>query len=92
MSKFFLDFFNRQTNEIFLKVNPSFTLHLDRYWDSLQAAIWPRFELIFRMNIQSVRDCDPNKFNKSLAPHYVSLDQNSSLKNSPNILEFTSYV
>ncbi|PSN53047.1 Vacuolar protein sorting-associated protein 52 [Blattella germanica] len=45
---------------------------LDRYWDTLQAVIWPRFEYIFRLNIQSVKDCDPTKFNKEMGPHYVS--------------------
>lgn len=45
---------------------------LDKYWDSLQAIIWPRFELVFRLNIQSIHDCDPSKFNKELGPHYVS--------------------
>lgn len=44
-----------------------------RYWDSLQAVIWPRFELVFRLNIQSIHDCDPTKFNKELGPHYVSI-------------------
>lgn len=45
---------------------------LDRYWDDLQSVIWPRFEQIFRLNIQSIRDCDPTKFNKEMGPHYVS--------------------
>lgn len=45
---------------------------LDKYWDTQQATIWPRFEYIFRLNIQSIRDCDPTKFPKELGPHYVS--------------------
>ncbi|KAH8411967.1 hypothetical protein KR222_004316, partial [Zaprionus bogoriensis] len=45
---------------------------LDKYWDSLQAVIWPRFEHVFRLNIQSIHDCDPTKFNKEMGPHYVS--------------------
>lgn len=45
---------------------------LDRYWDDLQGLIWPRFEQIFKMNIQSIRDCDPTKFNREMGPHYVS--------------------
>lgn len=45
---------------------------LDNYWDNLQAVIWPRFEMIFRLNIQSIRDCDPTKFTKNLGPHFVS--------------------
>lgn len=43
-----------------------------RYWDSLQAVFWPRFEHVFRLNIQSIRDCDPTKFSKEMGPHYVS--------------------
>jgi hypothetical protein len=31
-----------------------------------------RFEYIFRLNIQSVKDCDPTKFSKEMGPHYVS--------------------
>ena len=46
---------------------------LDRYWDSLQEVIWPRFEYIFRLNIQSIRDCDPTKFHTTeLGPHYIT--------------------
>lgn len=45
---------------------------LDNYWESLQSVIWPRFEQIFRQNIQSIRECDPTKFNKEMGPHYVS--------------------
>lgn len=45
---------------------------LDKYWDTLQTAIWPRFEFLFRLNIQSIRDCDPTKFSKETGPHYVS--------------------
>ncbi|XP_063702830.1 vacuolar protein sorting-associated protein 52 homolog [Culicoides brevitarsis] len=45
---------------------------LDKYWDTQQAAIWPRFEHIFRLNIQSIRDCDPTKFSKELGPHYIT--------------------
>ena len=44
-----------------------------RYWDSLQGTIWPRFEHLFRLNIQSIRDCDPTKFSKETGPHYVGL-------------------
>lgn len=25
------------------------------------------------MNIQSIKDCDPTKFNKEMGPHYVSI-------------------
>ncbi|EDW36829.1 GL25904 [Drosophila persimilis] len=45
---------------------------LDKYWDSLQSVIWPRLEHVFRLNIQSIHDCDPTKFNKELGPHYIT--------------------
>lgn len=45
---------------------------LDKYWDSLQTCLFPRFEFLFRLNIQSIRDCDPTKFSKETGPHYVS--------------------
>jgi hypothetical protein len=45
---------------------------LDKYWDTLQAALWPRFEHVFRLNIQSIHDCDPTKFNKETGPHYIT--------------------
>lgn len=45
---------------------------LDKYWESLQAVIWPRFEHVFRLNTNSIRECDPTKFKKELGPHYVS--------------------
>ena len=46
---------------------------LDQYWDKLQAIIWPRFEYLFKLNMQSIRDCDPSKFNKETGPHYVCM-------------------
>ncbi|XP_015182270.1 PREDICTED: vacuolar protein sorting-associated protein 52 homolog isoform X2 [Polistes dominula] len=45
---------------------------LDKYWDHLTKIIWPRFEYIFQLNIQSIRDCDPSKFNKETGPHYIT--------------------
>uniref|UniRef100_A0A8W7P7L5 Vacuolar protein sorting-associated protein 52 homolog n=1 Tax=Anopheles coluzzii TaxID=1518534 RepID=A0A8W7P7L5_ANOCL len=45
---------------------------LDKYWDNLHAVIWPRFEQVFRMNIQSIQDCDPTKFPKETGPHYIT--------------------
>ncbi|XP_046999659.1 vacuolar protein sorting-associated protein 52 homolog [Schistocerca americana] len=46
---------------------------LDQYWEALQSAIWPRFEYIFRLNINSVQDCDPMKFSaKEMGPHYIT--------------------
>ncbi|XP_055640876.1 vacuolar protein sorting-associated protein 52 homolog [Toxorhynchites rutilus septentrionalis] len=45
---------------------------LDKYWDNLQTVIWPRFEQVFRMNIQSIQECDPTKFPKETGPHYIT--------------------
>jgi hypothetical protein len=45
---------------------------LDQYWDKLQTAIWPRFEYIFRLNIQSVKECDPTKLSQEMGPHYIT--------------------
>ncbi|XP_050670065.1 vacuolar protein sorting-associated protein 52 homolog [Leptidea sinapis] len=46
---------------------------LDSYWDSLLASLWPRLEYVLKLNIQSVRDCDPAKLaNKELGPHYIT--------------------
>lgn len=46
---------------------------LDSYWDSLQGTLWPRLEHVLKLNIQSVRECDPAKLsNKELGPHYIT--------------------
>ncbi|KAJ8726410.1 hypothetical protein PYW07_001108 [Mythimna separata] len=46
---------------------------LDSYWDSLQGTLWPRLEYVLKLNIQSVRECDPAKLsNKELGPHYIT--------------------
>ncbi|XP_012226650.2 vacuolar protein sorting-associated protein 52 homolog [Linepithema humile] len=45
---------------------------LDKYWDSLISIIMPRFKYVFRLNIDSVRNCDPSKFNKETGPHYIT--------------------
>lgn len=46
---------------------------LDKYWEFLQRLILPRFEHVFRLNIGSIRDCDPTRFNREMGPHYVSI-------------------
>lgn len=46
---------------------------LDSYWDSLEKIILTRFEMVFRLNIASIRDCDPTKFSLEMGPHYVSI-------------------
>ncbi|XP_046548966.1 vacuolar protein sorting-associated protein 52 homolog isoform X4 [Haliotis rubra] len=46
---------------------------LDRYWDALLNAMWPRFDYILQLNIQSVRDCDPQKLRHiDVRPHYIT--------------------
>jgi len=46
---------------------------LDKYWETLLQIFWPRFETILRMNIESIRDCDPQKFtNIDKRPHYIT--------------------
>ncbi|XP_012275317.1 vacuolar protein sorting-associated protein 52 homolog [Orussus abietinus] len=45
---------------------------LDKYWDNLTSAIWPRFEYVFQLNIQSIKECDPMKFNREMGPHYIT--------------------
>ncbi|CAH4005111.1 vacuolar protein sorting-associated protein 52 homolog isoform X1 [Pieris brassicae] len=46
---------------------------LDSYWDSLLSTFWPRLEYVLKLNIQSVRECDPGKLaNKELGPHYIT--------------------
>ncbi|CAB0005712.1 unnamed protein product [Nesidiocoris tenuis] len=45
---------------------------LDSYWDTLQSILWPRIEYVFRLNIQSVKDCDVMKSETELRPHYIA--------------------
>ncbi|XP_057322457.1 vacuolar protein sorting-associated protein 52 homolog [Microplitis mediator] len=45
---------------------------LDKYWDNCTSIIWPRFHHVFSINIQSIKACDPMKFNKETGPHYVT--------------------
>lgn len=32
-----------------------------------------RFQMVFQLNIQSIKDCDPLKLNKETGPHYVNI-------------------
>ncbi|KAK9509965.1 hypothetical protein O3M35_004846 [Rhynocoris fuscipes] len=45
---------------------------LDSYWDTLQDILCPRFSYVFRLNIQSIKDCDATKFGKEMKPHYIA--------------------
>ena len=47
-----------------------------RYWETLLEIMWPRFEYLLQMNIQSIRDCDPQRLGQiDVRPHYVSTRQ-----------------
>lgn len=46
---------------------------MDHYWDHLVKIMFPRFETILRMNIASIRDCDPSKLGSiDNRPHYIT--------------------
>nr|CAB3267647.1 vacuolar protein sorting-associated protein 52 homolog [Phallusia mammillata] len=46
---------------------------LDRYWDTVNAILWPRFEHIVRMHIRSVIDCNVNHLASiDVRPHYIT--------------------
>ncbi|KAK6327449.1 vacuolar protein sorting-associated protein 52 homolog [Coregonus clupeaformis] len=46
---------------------------LDKYWEAVLELLWPRFELILEMNIQSIRNTDPQKLGVlDTRPHYVT--------------------
>uniref|UniRef100_A0A3B5MWF1 Vacuolar protein sorting-associated protein 52 homolog n=1 Tax=Xiphophorus couchianus TaxID=32473 RepID=A0A3B5MWF1_9TELE len=43
------------------------------YWDAVLELLWPRFELILEMNIQSIRNTDPQKLGVlDTRPHYIT--------------------
>ncbi|XP_003485035.1 vacuolar protein sorting-associated protein 52 homolog [Bombus impatiens] len=45
---------------------------LDKYWDNTTSIIWPRFEYVFQLNIQSIKSCDPLKLTQETGPHYIT--------------------
>ncbi|XP_070995309.1 vacuolar protein sorting-associated protein 52 homolog [Oncorhynchus clarkii lewisi] len=46
---------------------------LDKYWEAVLELLWPRFELILEMNIQSIRNTDPQKLGVlDTRPHYIT--------------------
>ncbi|XP_033206763.2 vacuolar protein sorting 52 isoform X1 [Bombus vancouverensis nearcticus] len=45
---------------------------LDKYWDNMTSIIWPRFEYVFQLNIQSIKSCDPLKLTQETGPHYIT--------------------
>ena len=45
---------------------------LEKYWDTLLEMLYPRFEYVLQLNIQSIRDCDPARLGQiDCRPHYV---------------------
>ncbi|KAL5011476.1 hypothetical protein ScPMuIL_010027 [Solemya velum] len=46
---------------------------LERYWETLLQILWPRFEYILILNIQSVKECDPQRLGHiDVRPHYIT--------------------
>lgn len=45
---------------------------LDGYWNKMEPVIMNRFEYVMRLNIESVRTCDPTKFKHDMNPHYIT--------------------
>ncbi|TKC49591.1 hypothetical protein EI555_016523, partial [Monodon monoceros] len=44
-----------------------------RYWEQVLTLLWPRFELILEMNVQSVRSTDPQRLGGlDTRPHYIT--------------------
>ncbi|KAJ8377885.1 hypothetical protein AAFF_G00250360 [Aldrovandia affinis] len=46
---------------------------LDKYWEAVLELLWPRFDLILELNIQSIRNTDPQKLGVlDTRPHYIT--------------------
>jgi hypothetical protein len=46
---------------------------LDSYWDSLTKIIWPRFDYLFQLQIQSIKSCDTTKLSScDTRPHFIT--------------------
>uniref|UniRef100_A0A670HQT0 Vacuolar protein sorting-associated protein 52 homolog n=1 Tax=Podarcis muralis TaxID=64176 RepID=A0A670HQT0_PODMU len=46
---------------------------IDKYWDTLLEMLWPRFEHILELNIQSIQNTDPQKLGfLDTRPHYIT--------------------
>lgn len=46
---------------------------LDSYWSSLYATLFQRLQTVIKLNVQSIKDWDPQKTKAlDLRPHYVS--------------------
>ncbi|KAH0630705.1 hypothetical protein JD844_014000 [Phrynosoma platyrhinos] len=48
---------------------------IDKYWDTLLEMLWPRFEHILELNIQSIQNTDPQKLGfLDTRPHYTEVE------------------
>jgi len=46
---------------------------MDAYWDSLLGILYPRFEYVLRLNVQSIRECEPQRLGTiDVRPHYIT--------------------
>uniref|UniRef100_A0A452HW76 Vacuolar protein sorting-associated protein 52 homolog n=1 Tax=Gopherus agassizii TaxID=38772 RepID=A0A452HW76_9SAUR len=46
---------------------------IDKYWDTLLGILWPRFEYILELNIQSIQNTDPQRLGfLDTRPHYIT--------------------
>ena len=53
---------------------------LTRYWDTVLEMSWPRFTYVVELNVDSVRNTDPQRLGViDIRPHYVSMASNYSL-------------
>lgn len=47
-------------------------LAMDRYWSTILAYLWPKLQKVIQLNVQSVKECDPQKLKSlDLRPHFV---------------------
>lgn len=50
-----------------------FVVVYTRYWDTVLEMSWPRFTYVVELNVDSVRNTDPQKLGViDIRPHYVS--------------------
>ena len=57
-----------------------FVAILTRYWDTVLEMSWPRFTYVVELNVDSVRNTDPQRLGViDIRPHYVSTASNYSL-------------
>uniref|UniRef100_A0A8C4JRF1 Vacuolar protein sorting-associated protein 52 homolog n=1 Tax=Dromaius novaehollandiae TaxID=8790 RepID=A0A8C4JRF1_DRONO len=46
---------------------------VDKYWETLLEILWPRFEYVLELNIQSIQNTDPQKLGfLDTRPHYIT--------------------